>query len=118
MAWFLGHYLSGRQGSPDDPLVSPLLADDAAFAASPPTLVITAELDPLRDEGEAYASRLRAADVAAQATRYDGMFHGFFSFAAVLADGRRAVVQAADAVGDAIGSRTPAPSRDASRTPR
>ena len=75
MAWFLGHYLSGGQGAPDDPRVSPLLADDGAFAASPPTLVITAELDPLRDEGEAYAERLREAGVVAEATRYDGMFH-------------------------------------------
>ena len=108
MAWFLGHYLSGGQGAPDDPRVSPLLADDGAFAASPPTLVITAELDPLRDEGEAYAERLRAAGVAAEATRYDGMFHGFFSLGAALSDGRRAVSQAADALARAIGSSTPA----------
>jgi acetyl esterase len=108
MAWFLGHYLSGGQGAPDDPRVSPLLADDSAFAASPPTLVITAELDPLRDEGEAYAERLREAGVVAEATRYDGMFHGFFSFGAALADGRRAVTQAADALARAIGSATPA----------
>ena len=107
MAWFLGHYLSGGQGAPDDPRVSPLLADDGAFAASPPTLVITAELDPLRDEGEAYAERLRAAGVAAEATRYDGMFHGFFSLGAALSDGRRAVSQAADALARAIGSSTP-----------
>ena len=109
MAWFLGHYLSGGQGSPDDPRVSPLLADDGAFAASPPTLVITAELDPLRDEGEAYAERLRAAGVAAESTRYDGMFHGFFSLGAALPAGRRAVTQAADALARAIGSPTPAP---------
>jgi acetyl esterase len=105
MAWFLDHYLSGGEGSRDDPRVSPLLADDGAFAASPPTLVITAELDPLRDEGEAYAARLRAAGVAAEATRYDGMHHGFFSFAAVLTEARRAVTQAADALARAIGSR-------------
>jgi acetyl esterase len=108
MAWFLRHYLSGAQGSPDDPRVSPLLAHDEAFAASPPTLVITAELDPLRDEGEAYAERLRAAGVVADATRYAGMFHGFFSFAALLSDGRRAVSQAAAALARAIGTATPA----------
>ena len=104
MRWFLEHYLSGGEGSSSDPRVSPLLADDDALAASPPTLVITAELDPLRDEGEAYAERLRAVGVAAEATRYDGMIHGFFSFGDLLADGRRAVTQAAEAVAAAVGS--------------
>ena len=74
--------------------------------------MITAELDPLRDEGEAYADRLRAAGVAAETTRYDGMFHGFFSFGVFLADGRRAVTQAAEALARAVGSATPeVPSR-------
>ena len=104
MRWFLEHYLSGGEGAPNDPRVSPLLADDSAFAASPRTLVITAELDPLRDEGEAYADRLRAAGVAAETTRYDGMIHGFFSLGEFLSDGRRALTQAADALGGAIGS--------------
>jgi acetyl esterase len=104
MRWFLQHYLSGGKGAPDDPQVSPLLADDAAFAASPPTLVITAELDPLRDEGEAYAEQLRAVGVEAETTRYDGMIHGFFSLGEFLPDGRRALTQAADALAEAIGS--------------
>ena len=104
MRWFLEHYLSGGESAPNDPRVSPLLADDSAFAASPRTLVITAELDPLRDEGEAYADRLRAAGVAAETTRYDGMIHGFFSLGEFLSDGRRALTQAADALGRAIGS--------------
>ena len=108
MAWFLGHYLSGGNGTPDDALVSPLLADEGAFAASPPTLVITAELDPLRDEGEAYAERLRAADVLAETIRYDGMFHGFFSFADSLADGRRALSRAAERVARALALDTSA----------
>ena len=104
MRWFLEHYLSGAEGAPNDPRVSPLLADDSAFAASPRTLVITAELDPLRDEGEAYAERLRALGVAAETTRYDGMIHAFFSLGEFLSDGRRALTQAADALGGAIGS--------------
>ena len=109
MRWFGEHYLSGGVGSPSDPRVSPLLADDVAFAASPPTLVITAELDPLRDEGEAYADRLRASGVAVETTRYDGMFHAFFSFGEFLSDGRRAVTQAAEALAQAVGSAAPAP---------
>jgi acetyl esterase len=109
MHWFLEHYLSGGEGAADDPRVSPLLADEAAFAASPPTLVVTAELDPLRDEGEAYAERLRAVGVAAETTRYEGMVHGFFSLGEFLSDGRRALTQAADALAVAIGSESPAP---------
>ncbi|HEX3290704.1 MAG TPA: alpha/beta hydrolase [Gaiella sp.] len=108
MRWFLDHYLSGADGAPEDPRVSPLLADEEAFAASPPTLVITAELDPLRDEGEAYAARLAAAGVPVEVTRYDGMIHGFFSFAEFLSDGRRAVTQAAEALARAVGSAVPA----------
>jgi len=108
MGWFLEHYLSGGDGAPVDPLVSPLLADDSAFAASPPTLVLTAELDPLRDEGEAYAERLRAAGVAAETTRYDGMMHGFFSLGEFLSDARSAMTQAAEALAATIGSPAPA----------
>ena len=104
MQWFLEHYLSGGEGGPSDPRVSPLLAEDSALAASPPTLVITAELDPLRDEGEAYSDRLHAVGVAAKATRYDGMIHGFFAMGEFLSAGRRALTQAADALGGAIGS--------------
>ena len=102
MKWFNEHYLSGDEGSLDDPRVSPLLAPDEALANSPPTLVITAELDPLRDEGEAYAERLRSLGVPVELTRYDGMFHGFCAFADSLDDGRRAVGEAAAGVAGAL----------------
>jgi acetyl esterase len=102
MHWFIEHYLSGGEGSRDDPRVSPLLADDELLVRSPPTLVLTAELDPLRDEGEAYGERLGALGIPATVKRYDGMFHGFLSFADFLDDGRRAITQAATALAEAL----------------
>ena len=102
MHWFIEHYLSGGAGARDDPRVSPLLASDEALAASPPTLVITAELDPLRDEGEAYAERLRALGVETTLTRYDGVFHGFVAFAGLIDDGRAALEQVAAALARAL----------------
>ena len=102
MGWFLDHYLSGGEGDPDDPRVSPLIADDAALAKSPPTLVITAEYDPLRDEGEAYAERLQGVGVPASVSRYDGMFHAFVAFAEFLDDGQRAIAEAGRALRSAV----------------
>ncbi len=102
MVWFLELYLSGGQGSATDPRVSPLLADVATVAATPPAIVITAGYDPLRDEGEAYAALLEEAGVPVVLTRYDGMIHGFFSLADYLDDGKVALDQVGDALATAF----------------
>jgi acetyl esterase len=78
MDWFVGHYLS-KDADPKDPRVSPMFASSDVLAAAPPAHVMTAEFDPLRDEGEAYAARLRELGVTATQKRYDGQIHGFFS---------------------------------------
>lgn len=89
--WFREQY-ARDEADWSDPRFSPLLAKD--LSRLPPALVVTAEHDPLRDEGEAYAAALREAGVAAAATRYDGTIHGFFSLYPFLDVGRRAVGEA------------------------
>jgi len=98
MLWFRGHYVGNDPASWDDPAVSPLNAPAEALAGLPPALVITAEFDPLRDEGEAYAAALRAAGVDATATRYDGVIHGFFSMPDLLPEGKAAIDEACQAL--------------------
>ncbi|MBX3027922.1 alpha/beta hydrolase [bacterium] len=93
MTWFWGHYLGEGTPRASEPYASPLRA--ATLANLPPALVITAELDPLRDEGEAYAAALERAGVAAKVTRYDGMIHGFFGMGAMIDKAKTAVQEAA-----------------------
>lgn len=102
MGWFIDHYLSGGEGSPDDPRVSPLLADDVTLRATPPALVITAEFDPLRDEGDQYAQRLATLGVATTHVRFSGMFHGFFSMPEFVDDAKAAHALAAQALSSAL----------------
>ena len=80
MEWFWNHYLQeARDGT--QPYASPLRATN--FANLPPALLITAEYDPLRDEGAAYGIKLREAGVRVVHSDYPGMIHGFFSLGQV-----------------------------------
>ena len=106
MQWYWDHYLSGGEDAAN-PYAAPHQAN--SLAGQPPALVITAEYDPLRDEGEAYAKRLQEAGVAATSTRYDGVIHGFFSMGAVVDKGQQAVDEASAALRKAF-SRSGAPS--------
>lgn len=102
MAWFIDHYLSGDEGSVEDPRVSPLLASDDVLAASPPAMVITAGFDPLRDEGIAYADRMAELGVKVSHVHFAGQFHAFFSLPHVLGDATAAHALAAEALAQAL----------------
>lgn len=95
MEWFRDHYLSTMEDA-SDPYASPLLAND--LRGLPPALIITAECDPLRDEGEAYAKRLIDAGVSVTCTRYAGMIHPFFSLSGAIPQALDAIKQVAQAL--------------------
>ncbi len=76
MAWFWDAYLPDLDRR-SEPYASPLRASDEQLAGLPPAFVIVDEADVLRDEGEAYAGRLRAAGVEVTTVRYDGITHDF-----------------------------------------
>ena len=77
LEWFAGHYM-GPGDSPADPRLSPLRAPDLSGLA--PAVVVTAGFDPLLDQGEAYARRLKEAGVPAIYRCYDGLAHAFTAF--------------------------------------
>ncbi|MET9214796.1 MULTISPECIES: alpha/beta hydrolase [unclassified Nocardia] len=86
--WFWEQYVgAGHPGG--DPLAAPMRA--RSLRGLPPALVVTAEVDPIRDDAEAYAQRLRAEGVAVSSTRYTGVFHGFFTEVGVFAQTKAAI---------------------------
>ncbi|MGV9796999.1 alpha/beta hydrolase [Mycobacterium sp. NPDC003449] len=89
--WFGGHYLDGAEVTAEDPVVSPLLAED--LSGLPPALVVTAGFDPLRDEGNRYARAMRAAGVPVDLREERSLIHAFASFFPL--GGRSAVATAA-----------------------
>ncbi len=91
LVWFTGHYLNDESEA-DNPYAFPMRAAD--LSNLPPALVITGECDPLRDEGEIYATRLKSAGVPAKLIRYEGMIHGFFNFLGILDQSREAMDEA------------------------
>jgi acetyl esterase len=101
MRWFWDLYL-GDNGDGKSALASPLRAAD--LAGLPPAHVVTAEYDPLRDEGEAYAERLAAAGVPVTRRRYDGQIHNFYAMAPVLEQGAAACGDLVSVLRGALGS--------------
>lgn len=95
MAWFRSHYVPPGTAL-DDPDVSPLLRPD--LAGMPPAVVVTAGFDVLRDEGEAYAERLRAAGNEVLHRCYEGVIHGFMSLPGLLPQADRALSEAGEAL--------------------
>ena len=89
MAWALDNYLGGDKSLIDDPRVSPLRNPDLSGVA--PALVYTAGFDPLRDEGIAYANKLRSAGVKTIHRNFDSLIHGFVGMGAVVQAAARAM---------------------------
>ncbi len=101
MEWFWSYYLR-RPADGHNPYASPLQAK--SLQGLPSATVITAEIDPLRDEGEAYAQRLRDAGIAVKSTRYTGVTHEFFSMSGIIDKAKQAVDEAAGQLKAAFGS--------------
>lgn len=99
MEWFWGHYLAdpAARANPD---ASPLRDPD--LAGLPPTVVLTAEHDPLRDEGEEFAARLEAAGVDVRMRRFEGQMHGFLTMVNLLPGSAEGLAYIAEQVNAAL----------------
>ena len=91
--WYVAHYLSAGTAL-EDPRVSPLLTED--LSGLPPSLLVTADHDPLRDEGRAYAQRLIEAGNDVCYVEWRGVTHGFFNMGATTPEARRLIARIAD----------------------
>jgi acetyl esterase len=98
--WFVGHYFGENPPDLTNWRLAPIRA--ASHADLPPALIITAEFDPLRDEGAAYARTLEAAGVPATVTCYEGMIHGFVGLSPFVASAHKAVDEAGAALRQAL----------------
>lgn len=99
MSWFLDHYKK-VEADKDDPLMSPLYIKD--LSSLPPTLVQTAQFDPLRDEGKAYAQKLKKAGNKVQYTNYDGLIHTYFTMPKFLKECRTTYEETAQFLKDVL----------------
>ena len=99
MVWFWDHY-APDPATRANPYASPLRA--SSLSGLPPAYVVTAEHDPLRDEGFAYADRLRAARVPVEHRHYGSQIHAFFTFTGVLDDADKAVTEAGSTIRAAV----------------
>jgi acetyl esterase len=105
MDWFADQYFApGTERH--QPYASPIKASD--LRGLPPAFVITGECDPLRDQGEAYADKMRSAGVSVVLKRYEGMIHPFLSLAGIVDEGRVAIEDSAAALREALTAGTPA----------
>lgn len=93
MAWFIDHYIKNNEDK-THPYIAPLLLED--LSGLPPAYVMTAEFDPLRDEGELYAQRLKEAGVPVLYKQYNGMIHGFIRLSHSIDEGKKAIEEIAN----------------------
>lgn len=100
LKYYRNHYLATLKEA-ENPFASPLLIEEVS--SLPPAIIVTAEYDPLRDEGEAYGNRLKEAGVPVTLTRYNGVIHGFIAMAAFLKQGKNALEETTDLLRSAFG---------------
>jgi acetyl esterase len=106
ITWFLGKYLPAPELA-RDPRASPLFATDVS--GLPPALIVTAGFDPLRDEGRAYADRLRDAGVQVEYVCSEGSMHGFLNTAGAVDESARVLDRVARRLREALASRAVSP---------